>query len=61
MIKLILCNKQDSQLCKYMHDMVHMYYPLIQQVPIALNEECEKINKINYVNTCILRCAIFPT
>ena len=33
-----------------MHDTVHIHYPLIQKVPIALNEDIEKNNKINYVN-----------
>ena len=46
MIKIILCEKQDSQLCKYMHDTVHRHYPLIQQLPIALNQYSEKPLKL---------------
>ena len=41
MIKLILYNKQDSQPCKYMHDMVHIHYLIIQTLSIALNYDSE--------------------
>ena len=44
-----------------MYDTVHRQYPLIQQVPIALNEDFEKTNKINYVNICMIKWTIFPT
>ena len=33
-----------------MHDTVHMYYLLIQQVPIFLNKYSEKPNEIKYLN-----------
>ena len=61
MIKLILFNKQDNQLCKYMLDMVQRNYPLIKQVNIALNQYSEKTNGNNYVNICINKCTIVPT
>ena len=44
-----------------MHDTVHSHYPLIQQVPIDLNEDSEKPNKINYVNIYMIKCTIVLT
>ena len=50
MIKLIIYNKKDIQLCKYMHDMVQRHYPVTKQVLIALNKDNVKTNKIIYVS-----------